>query len=644
MIRWKLFLSVSLIVGLLLFFFILRFDAWLTNRLEGAISGVTGTKTDILSLKTKFFPPRLEVKTLEIASSTESLKNLLEFEDIVVAFELLPLLEKRVVINEFSIRGMDWGTPRKNSGFLPPKKKEPSWLDPYVAKAFGAFQQEFEALPLSRLADFRIPDEPEEVLALLDLESEAAFREAAAKFEDAQTRWKTQIRELRDLRDYEKFIADARAATKNIPKTPQEVARRVQTVKTSIDFFKREKEKAETLLQASQEQWTELETTYAQAKDALQTDFENAKNLVSLDELNVENLSRLLFGPHWLSRAEQFMYYQNWIRQSFEKIRGPEKDSVEIRQRAKGRDIQFVVPEVKPGFVWEFSEFSVTGLEREVGDRLSQSYSMKIQDVTSSPRLHGKPTQIDVGGRFRESFLATADFQVFLDYTDPRNTQDRYQLKAEDIQASLFPVGVPRVFPLKISEGLFDAVSEFKREEDKMRWLSRLSFSGVDWDLREIPQIGFLIPSLSRVLGGVSKFYVEIEFIREADGLRFLVRSDLDQKLKDAVFGELEKRLEEFYKQLRQVLNQKVARVREHADRELQTYRTQIVDELAQKEKLAKGYLGEAERQLKELENQAKAQADRLKKEAENAAKKKAKEAAGGAVDQLRKSLPKSPF
>lgn len=634
MIRWKLSLAVVTICALVGAFFVLRFDSWLAKQIESSISSVTGTKTDVRNLKTKFFPPRISIGGLEIASQRDAMKNLLEFERIELAFELSPLFEKRFVLNEFSIVGVDWGTERTRSGFLPKKPKKESWLDPYMDEAFDRLGAEFESLPLTRLADFRIPDDPNEVLNLLDLQSEQAFREAAARFEEAQSRWKAQISELRSLKDYERFLEDAKRATRDIPKDPKAIAERIRIIKSSIEFFEREKEKATSLVKAADDQWKDLQDTFSSARSALESDFDRAKSTLSLEQLNVDNLSRLLFGAHWVERAEEFLALQSSFRKAYAKLKPPDQPELEVRQRQRGREVQFVVPTAKPKFIWEKSDFSIRGLEREEADRLSQTYQVQVRDVTSSPRLYGKPTEIDLKARFRETFLTAAHLNLFFDYTDLETQLDRYEAEMEGLEATIIPVGVPRIFPMRFSDGEVDVQSRFERKPETLKWTNRMNFSGVQWDLREVPQIGFLIPPMSRVLEGIRQFYVELEFSKDENGpFRFQVRSDLDGQLKKAVFAEIERQLQAFYVKLRAKLNEKVAHVRDHAESELKAYRSDIMEELDKKAKVADQYRKQAESELKSFENRAKA-----------AAENEVKKAAPKALEQLKKALPKSPF
>ena len=95
MIRWKVFIPVFLVFALVSWFAIYRLDLFVKGMIENAISAVTGTRTDITTLRISLFDSKMTVKRLEIASKEEPMKNAIEFGGIAIDFQFLPLLQKR---------------------------------------------------------------------------------------------------------------------------------------------------------------------------------------------------------------------------------------------------------------------------------------------------------------------------------------------------------------------------------------------------------------------------------------------------------------------------------------------------------------------------------------------------------------------
>lgn len=617
MIRWKVFLPVVALVILVSWLVVWRLDFWVRKGLEDAISAATGTKTDISGLRITFKNSSLVIRRLEIASPTQEFKNAVEFGDIVINFQFLPLLEKRVVIDEFSIRGIDWGTTRKTSGFLPPKpkSKEPSVFSEWIDTAFAEVKQEFNDLPVAKLVDFQVPTNPQEILGLLDLQSEKAFKEAVVKFQESQGVWTKKVRELRDVSEYERFIKQARALTKNLPQDPQEILKRVEESQRILKFFEEQKEEAESLVKGVRDEFKNLSTVYQDAVGAIQADYEKARSLVSLDQFKVDNLSRLIFGQHWVDRLEMVLKYQAKLREIQAKLKAEEDEEVRVQPRAKGRDIVFITKKRLPSFVLANSEFSVEGLVREQAGRLSQRYEAKIEDLNSDPKLWGKPTRVHLGGQFKEALISRADVDLFWDYTKEKAV-DRYTASVQRLKAEQWPVGIPNVFPLKIESGFANVKTNLEFDGSDMKWINRMEFSNVKWDLKEVPRIGFIIRTLSDVISRIQSFELEIELRRAEKKFAFRVRSNLDDLFRDSIEQEIRGTLAEFQKKLKAEIEKKVQAYQDQAMKELKKYQNLVQDQAENRLSKVLDYQKEVEKQIKDLQNKAKKQAESKVKDA----------------------------
>lgn len=631
MIRWKVFLPAVVMSALVVWFAIYRLDSWLKHQIENTVSAVTGTRTNISSLNLSLRKSRLQIERLQIASAKEEFQNAVDFSEIVIDFQSLPLLEKRFVIDDFSIKGIDWKTPRKTSGFLPEEKKDekPSWFSEWADEAFDSLKKEMNELPVAKLGDFRIPSNAKEVLGQLNLESEKAFKESLIEIQRARTDWTDKLKALQDVSEYKEFYGQVKQATENLPQDPQAILDRVQTLKRVVEFFRGQQEKAGNLYGDIKQEYHNLEGMYDRATGAISKDYNRARSLVSLDQFNLENLSKVMFGPQWFDRAEQVFHYHSMIRHWAETLKTPAKEGVEIRQRAKGRDIIFITPKKKPSFVLAKSEFSVSGFEKKELGEVSQTYALKIDNLNSNPRLTGKPTSVDVEARFRNWVVGAFDLNLFWDYTS-ETPKDSYTLSADSIQASHWPVGIPKVFPIKIEKGVAKSKSQLQFTGDHMSWINRIDFRNVDWSLREVPQVGLLLPTLSELFKNIHSFFLEFELSRKNGVFGFAVRSDLDNKMSDSIQSIIQAKWKEFQEKLKRELDEKIQIVRQEAQKELQEFRNQAVAEVEKKLELAKQYQSEAENKIKDLERKAK-----------ELAENKAKSEVQKQIDNIKKDLPK---
>ncbi|MBN8555946.1 MAG: TIGR03545 family protein [Deltaproteobacteria bacterium] len=614
-IRLKVFIPVVLVIATTLiisFFFI---DFWVKNWIENGISAVTGTKTDIRDLKLSFKNSSLKIRRLEIASKEKEFENFVEFEDVVVDFQTLPLLKKRFVIDEFSIEGIMWATPRRTSGKLLFQKKvdeQPSWISDLKNEAFESVKNEFEKMPISKLSEFRIPNDPREIVSSLDLKSTDAYKTVIEHAQELKTKWPERFKEIKNTSELEAKFKEAKALVENVPQNPQEILKRIEGIKSVIEFFQSEQKRVEGIIHDVKTDSAKIQADYDLATQALNDDFNRAKKLVSLDELNVGNISRILFGPEWLQKIDQVLKYHQMLRKALAKT---EKDEeVQVRQRAKGRDIIFIVPKKQPSFVLAKSEFSVKSLDRGQKNLVTQIYELSLRDINSSPKLYGKPTSVDFKSEFKNAVIGGAEVQLFWDYTKEIPV-DKYKADVKKIAAKSWPMGVPQYFPLRLSSGLANAATEFHFVGDDMKWLTKVQFSDVLWDFDNAPKQSIFFDLLRDVFSKIKNFHLDLELKSVGEKLDFNVKTDFDSAIQSALTAAIDKKLDEFKARLKLEIENRISQVKTQAMNSVTQYKEEV-------EKRAQNYLA----QLTNYENETMKLEDQLKKRSQNAVQDKIKE------------------
>ncbi len=627
MIRFKVFIPAFLLVVLVAFVVLYRIDAWVKGWIEDGISAITDTKTDIRSLTISFKNSSLTIDRLEIASKNDEWKNLLEFEDIVVDFQALPLLRKRVVVDDFSLKGIQWGTKRRTSGRLPPRKKskEPSWFSEQLDVAMGSLKKEMAKTPVSKWTNFSLPDSPRELLKEFNLESEKVFMAMVDTSQKLRGEWVERYKAFRDISEYQRRAREVKALTSNPPQDPQAIVSALQTARELQTFFEDEKKKVDELMGAARSDYSRVKADYDKAEAALKADIERAQRLVGLEDLQVSNLSRLLFGDVWIQRAEEVLRFHAKLRR-FMTASSPDP-KVEVKQRAKGRDIIFVTEKKQPSFVWAKSEFSVKGLQD--GDRkvVNQLYQLKVRDVNSNPKLYGKPTLVALKAELKDSLLERASFTADLNYTEAVD-RERFKTSVEGIKIEAWPVGIPRLFPVRLGEGMLASDSDLRFEGSDFSWATKVSFANVRWDFSEVPNKGILVPILQDIFKGVNDFFLTITMKLNDKDLGFSVESNMDALVKQGIEAQLKKKLSDLQ-----------ARLQREIENRLDVYKKKSLDELDR-------FSSDVQAKANELQSLLDAQVREVKKlEADlKARSQRAVESkVGEGLQNLQKKLPSVP-
>ena len=163
MIRWKYALPRLAVVALVVCFFsfaLAPLTHWTVVTLGQSI---TGAAVEIAELQTSVVHTEISLNDVQLASASQPMKNLLQADSMRFDLSASALLRKKLVIQDGSIRGLRFDTPRTTSGALPetPLEEEPpeeevaaepldlGWLADLGDNAQDRLLEEFETLRLS---------------------------------------------------------------------------------------------------------------------------------------------------------------------------------------------------------------------------------------------------------------------------------------------------------------------------------------------------------------------------------------------------------------------------------------------------------------------------------------------------------------
>lgn len=117
----------GVLISLIFIILVLLFNLVFINMIvKGAIvkagEAIFGAKTEIGKVKVDLFKRKVLFEKISVGDKKNEFKNLFEIEQINFAFKILPLLSKKVIIDNIDVSNLLLNSDRKTSGFLPPKK------------------------------------------------------------------------------------------------------------------------------------------------------------------------------------------------------------------------------------------------------------------------------------------------------------------------------------------------------------------------------------------------------------------------------------------------------------------------------------------------------------------------------------------
>ena len=367
--RWGWLVPRVVLVALVWAFFAFAFDPLVRRTVIAGGQAAAGARVDVATLETSFFPPSVTIGRTAVADASQPGINLVEFERLDLRIAGEPLLHRRYVVREGTLSGVQWGTPRDDSGQLDTsgKKAESSdgWPGGKVSEWVGEQGQQ------------RLNDLLEAAKSGLDprqLESVRLTEQKQQWWDDRFATLRTRLQQLeqqtRTLRDDSK---NAKGNAFEKLQTYQQTAEKVRRLLAETEQLRRE---LTGLPQVAQVDYREIDA-------ARQRDQARIMEQVDAFRLDRDTLTRTLLGPELSERLQQSLSWLSRIGDGVKRMSAePEPD------RYRGIDVVFDNGPARPRFLIE--RLLLSG--RMDYDARPLTFEGTVTDITSSPALHGVPS------------------------------------------------------------------------------------------------------------------------------------------------------------------------------------------------------------------------------------------------------------
>jgi len=357
---------------------------------------LSGAKVDVGDALTSLFPPGLVVDKVRIANRFQPGTNLIEFDRIDVRLAAEPLLKQSYIVNEGSITGLRWGTPREDAGTL-----DVPWIDINLeSELLGSLRNRLtnsgEDLLGEAFRQLQLQLDPQQ------LESVRLAEALRATWTERFTTLQQRVEHLEiRVNDLDKKVADARELGLKRLTAYRRLLDEVDELLAETARIRRD---VTVLPQTANRDLRNLD-------EARLRDQQTIQRKIKLFRLDGEAISELLLGPELKDRLERATVWCEWARKSIDRLSyRPEP------LRHAGYDILFPRAEKLPKFLIE--RLDVSG-EARLGNEMIP-FSGTVAGITTEPAVYGKPLVIELAGQAAAQFRLHA----ILDQTKPKPTQE----------------------------------------------------------------------------------------------------------------------------------------------------------------------------------------------------------------------------
>jgi uncharacterized protein (TIGR03545 family) len=501
-------------IGPLLLFTLLGGVLWLlvADRIarrsaEKIGTAIVGAQVEIEDLHIDLTNGDVTVRGLTVASPHEALKNLVQADELVADIDLLPLLEKKIVIDRLAANGLRFGTPRTTDGRTAGRSDGVSGR---VLAETRRWSEQFQ-VPALQLATGKID------VGTLDprnLSAVPAAQALTARVDSSRRAWQTGLDSLR----LGPTVDSATATLARLRTARATDLAALNDARRAIDLLKQARGRATTLERGVTGGLAALRTGVAGLDSAKQRDYAFARGLLKLPSLDAPEIGLALFAPTAVAQFERALYWTQLARAHMPPGLLPRADAGPQRARRSGSTVRFPRERALPGFLLRTAELS---FQLDPTAPQPKRYAGRLTGLTSDPALYGRPTLF-------EASAPAVSAGAMLDHVraTPRDTA------GATVQGVRLPTFLLPSLPVRLDPGQGTVQLGFALQGDNIRARWAVRSTHVQWARDSAGGGASTVTDLLwRTLSGISDLQVDAGVTGTLARPRLSVRSNLDEAI-----------------------------------------------------------------------------------------------------------------
>jgi uncharacterized protein (TIGR03545 family) len=571
--RWKAIgplLVLAVIAGILWWLFA---DTIARRETQKVGTQLLGARVEIEDLHLDLKNGDVTIRGLTIASPHEAFRNLLQADEIVADLDMLPLTEKKVIIDRIAANGLRFGTPRATDGRVAANARgDRGGIAQRVLLEAREWARQFD-VPVLQLATGKLSIDS---LDPRNLSTIPAAEALGARADSSRRAWQRAV----DALDLKETVDSANAALERLQRARVTDLAALNDARQAIDRLQRARDRVTNLERDVRTGVAGLRAGLAGLDSARRRDYAFARSLLKLPTLDAPEIGASLFAPGAITPFERVFYWTQLARRYMPPGLLPRATTATSRVRRSGEDVRFPKARALPRFLLRNAELSF--LLRPTSPQ-PQRYAGQLTGLSSEPSLYGRPTL------FRATGPQLSAGAMINHVKDP--PEDSAGATVGGIRLPAFQV--PSV-PLRLDPGEATTQLGFRLDGDTVRARWAIRSSNITWARDSGFADSQIADLIWRAVSGITSLDVEARVSGPLHKPQLAVRSNLDQAIASRLRAVLGEELAAAERRLRTrvdaLVNEKVAPVRARVT-EIQT---QVQDQMAQQ----RGRLDEVQRGL----------------------------------------------
>ena len=529
--RWKAIGPLLLFLGILTVLVILFAEPVARDTTEEASSELLGTQVDVGKLDLLPRQASVELAALQIADPFEPRRNLVQADQIRLKLNPEALAEKKLVVEQFTLHGMRFGTARK----VPARPVKGGGFAPQALRAVRQWSQQFD-VPILQLTPIDTIKQP--VLNPTQLGTVQAAQGLVARTDSTRQALEQGFKQV-DIHgtvDSARALADRLAASDPRKLGLDGTRQAVQSVQQTLKQLDQTKQQVNGLQRQVTQGVQLLGTGVSGLDEARKKDYAFAKSLLKLPTFSAPDIGNAFFGKVSLARFQQALYWAELARHYMPPGLLPREDPGPKRLRAAGKTVRFPKERTWPDFLVQLAQidFAIGG-----SNPLQGAYQASVRGLTSTPALYGRPMTVAAHRSAAGTAIADIDVSGVINHLSS-SPRDSVAAKLRGVKLPSF--AIPGL-PFRLAPGTGAANLTFALRGDQLLGRWGISSSNVAWALDSARgrSLNDLEGIVWRVVSGLKQLDVKAEVRGTIKAPKLSVASNLDAAIAarlKAVIGE----------------------------------------------------------------------------------------------------------
>lgn len=507
-IRWGGLVAFLLIVTLLFIVTHFFMDAWIKAGIETFASKAVGAEVNVGRVAHSYSPFGVQINGLQVTDAEQPSHNKVQLENLEAKLALSPLFMGKVIIDDLSAEGIQFGTLRGKPGKLYGDEPEPA--EPSAAEKSGMPDLDVELPSVDSLMN-KYP-----------LKTQQAGEALKQSYSKHDANLNEQFKALPDEKALEQYQTQIEALTEGKYSDPQDLLAAQKKLKKLKDELKAEKKKIDDFKQSVSAATQELQDGVKQLEAAPEQDLDKFKGLIGGDLASISGVTELIFGEQAKVWAERLFAAYDFLIPFLQSS----DEQVEEKQRQKGYWIEFAETRALPKFLVRNASLSLL-LEGE-------SIESRWKDITSEHDILGRATEFTVSSSEAKRWQQLAingDFWIGEEGVDAKQS---WVLKALNLEQ--LPLEFDQVISGQLEKALMDSEGSLAIEKGLLDGKGLIDLSQLVVDAKGEGKMG---KSIADVLMQIDTLAMSAIIGGELASPSLGLSSDLDSKLGDLLSSSL---------------------------------------------------------------------------------------------------------